>query len=121
MDPNSAPETGDEALAAPASGKHQRFNPWLFFGILALPGIISIIVLAIDSRNYGQSAFLTLIIGSVIAGLICGIHFTLAQRSMATGLKVVIGIVSVIGCAGASFALGMGGCYLIAAVMGAIQ
>lgn len=116
MDPESAPETSAEALTPAAKGC--RFNPWLFFGILAVPGIISILVLSNNSRNYGESALITLIIGSVIAGLICGIHFTITLRSMATGLKVAIGIVSVIGCAGASFALGMGGCFLIATVMG---
>lgn len=118
MDPESTPEISDEVTTPTAKGC--RFNPWLFFGILALPGIISILVLANDNSNYGETALMTLMIGSVIAGLICGIHFTLTLRSMATGLKVAIGIVSVLGCAGASFALGMGGCYLIAVVMGGI-
>ena len=115
MDPESAPKSSTEVSTPAAKGC--RFNPWLFFGILALPGVISILVLSNDNSNYGESALITLIIGSAIAGLICGIHFTLAQRTMAIGLKILIGIVSVIGCAGASFALGMGGCYLIAAVM----
>lgn len=104
---------GDLAGESTLPGKKgSRFNPWLFFGVLAIPGIISIIVATQDTSNYGESAFLTLVICSVIADLICGIHFTLVQRSMATGLKVVIGIVAVVGCAGAAFALGFGGCYL---------
>lgn len=110
MDENSPGDLSGESTLPGRKGS--RFNPWLFFGVLAIPGIISIIVAIKDSSDYGEKAFLTLVICSVIAGLICGIHFTLVQRSMAIGLKVVIGIVSVIGCAGAAFAIGFGGCYV---------
>ena len=95
-----------------------RFKPWLFFGALALPGILSMIVLSIDNSNYGEAGLLTLMFGSVIAGIVCGIHFTVSRNATDGGKKVLIGIFSVIGCALAAFALGTAGCFLIAAVAG---
>ena len=114
---DSEPASNLSKEATPPAHKGPRFNPWLFFGVLVVPGIVSIFVLTQDSSDYGETAFITLLITSIVAGLVCGIHFTLAQRTMTTGLKVVIGIVSVIGCAGASFALGFGGCYLFVLTM----
>ena len=115
MDSEPPTDLSNESTVPAARGS--RFNPWLFFSILAAPGILAIIVFTFDSRDYGEKSLLTLIIGSAIAGLICGIHFTLAQRTMAVGLKVLIGIVAVIGCAGGAFALGMGGCFLFVSIM----
>ena len=68
-----------------------------------------------DTSNI-EPAIITQIVGSIIAGLVCGIYFTLSQRSMATGLKIVIGIVAVVGCGGVAFMLGFLGCALVSEV-----
>ncbi len=91
----------------------KRFKPWLFLGVLLSPAIISLIALSFDDSNYGEVAIYTWAITSILAGIFCGVHFTLAQRSMQTGLKIVIGIASVIGCIIVAAALGMGGCSLV--------
>lgn len=97
----------------PASAPDCRFNPWLFFGFLVAPGILSILTLFADDSNYGENSLLVLGIGSVIAGLVCGIHFARSQNRLSNGVKIAVGFISVIGCAGGAFALGFGGCYLV--------
>lgn len=102
----------------PAATPDCRFKPWLFFSVLVVPGVLSILtMLAGSGRNdYGMSSLMVLATGSVIAGFVCGIHFARIQTRLEPGAKIALGIVSVIGCAGVAFALGFGGCYLIAAV-----
>ncbi|MCH1408918.1 MAG: hypothetical protein L7V87_07790 [Verrucomicrobiales bacterium] len=63
------------------------------------------IVLSFDDSNYGEVAINTWMITSILAGIFCGVHFTLAQRSMQPGLKIVIGIISVIACIALAAAL----------------
>ena len=111
------PDSASLPEAHPATPAGCRFNPWVFFGVLAAPAILSIITLYLDGSNYGESALLVLLIGSIIAGLVCGIHFTLAQKQP-VGVKVFLGIISVVGCAGAAFAIGFGTCFLIQGILG---
>ena len=91
-----------------------RFNPWLFFGVLAAPGILSLLTLGISQGNdYGSLSLLVLLIGSVVAGFVCGIHFARSQGRLSSGARWAVGIVAVLGCAGGAFALGLGGCSLL--------
>ena len=110
------PTPPDPEPGHPAHFSGRRFNPWFFFTVLLLPGIASILTLTQNNRNYGEAALNVLLIGSVIAGLFCGIHFTLIQTRLSRGAKIALGVVSVIGCAGAAFALGIGSCMGLAAL-----
>lgn len=114
MDPLT--DSPDDSLPAahPSTPAPCRFRPWLFFPCLVAPGIASIVTfLAANGDNYGTPALLVLMIGSVIAGFVCGIHFARSQNRLSTGLKWAVGVVSVLGCAGGAFAIGMGGCSLV--------
>lgn len=97
----------------PGSSNPCRFRPGWFFGILAAPGVLSLIMLSVVNDDYGQASLVVLLIGSVFAGLLCGIHFARSQRQLSHGVRWVVGIISVIGCAGGAFAIGMGGCALL--------
>lgn len=116
--PSKPPTDLSRRIPIPAS-RGCRFNPWLFFGLLPIPSLFGFAATLLDLDDYGVSALITLGIFSIFAGLVCGVHFTVAQRSMAIGLKIVIGIISVVGCAGGAFALGIGGCYVIFFLSGA--
>ena len=107
----AAMDTPPEDVSASAV---RRFNPWLFFGFLLAPGLFSAITLMNDQSDYRAMSFVVLAIVSVISGLVCGVHFAMIQRQLSPGVRIVVGIVSVIGCAGAAVALGLGGCYLLA-------
>jgi hypothetical protein len=115
MEPNSPPPL---PTGHPASASGRCFSPWLFFSFLIAPGLVSIFtMLSTSGRNdYGMASFTVLSIGSVIAGFVCGIHFARIQTRLSAGAKIAVGVVSVIGCAGVAFALGFGGCYLLASV-----
>jgi hypothetical protein len=81
--------------------------------------VLSLLTLyATGAKNYGESALLVLIIASVICGTICGVHFIRLQRNMRTGVRWIVGIASVVGCIGAAFAIGMGGCFLSLGAVG---
>ncbi len=112
---NPPPESPPDVPPAmhPASAPDCCFRPWLFFGFLVAPGLFSLATLMLtDGGDYGMEALAVLAIGSVIAGFVCGIHFARIQVRLSTGARWAIGVVSVIGCAGVSFALGIGGCLL---------
>ena len=81
-----------------------------------IPAILSFAALAAGwgKKDYGMGMLTLLVSSSTIAGLICGIHFARSQTQLSVGLRVVIGIVAVIGCAGVAAALGFGGCLLVA-------
>ena len=89
-----------------------RFNPWLFFGVFAAPGIGTTLIMIQNSLD--DLAYLFLLTGSIIAGLFCGIHLAITLgRNQTGGVQIAIGIVSVIGCGLTAFALGLGGCMLV--------
>lgn len=99
----------------PASAPDCRFNPWLFFGFLVLPAVASLLtLLATGGDNYGEDALMVLAVTTLVTGLVCGIHFTSVQRGLSPGLKLVIGTVSIIGCAGVAVAIAFGGCMGVA-------
>jgi len=50
----------------------------LFFGALFSTAIISLIVLSFDRSNYEEVAINTWTITSILAGIFCGVHFTVA-------------------------------------------
>lgn len=104
---DNPPEDAPSALV-------RRFNPWLFFGFLLAPSFFSAITLMNDQSDYRAVSLVVLAIVSVISGLVCGVHFAMIQRQLPIGGRIAVGIVSVIGCAGAAMALGFGGCYLLA-------
>ena len=121
MEPESPPTPPDLPTSPmhPAVEPTCRFRPWLFFPFLLAPGALSLAtLLATNGRDYGTQSLLVLMVGSVIAGFVCGIHFTKIQTRLSPGARWGIGIVSVLGCAGVAFALGIGGCFLTASVVG---
>ncbi len=113
---NSSAEPSDSLPPAhPASPPACRFNPWLFFGFLLLPAVASPLAFwATSGHNYGESAIVVLIGTALLAGLVCGVHFTNVQRGLSPVVRVVVGLVSVVGCAGVSVAIAFGGCMAIA-------
>ena len=101
--------------------ENQVFKPWWFFGALLAPAVATLLVAPLIMRD-DQGYFLTLggtvlPIACLVLGTWCGIHFTLAQRSLSQGLKIVLGVVSVVGCIGVSYGLAFGGCIAIMVLM----
>ena len=97
-----------------------RFNPWLFFGVLSFPALATVATLlfADGEKNYGERSLLVMIVTSVVAGIVCGIHFARAQRQLSAGIRWVVGAIAVVGCAGVSAILAFGGCLAVARSFG---
>lgn len=105
------PPLPDPVGTHPAEPGPCRFRPVWFFAWMLAPAVLSmVIVMTTGMKDYGMLAFSTLAIGSVVGGVICGLHFTLTQPRLSPGARMGLGIVSVIGCMGVAFALGWGGC-----------
>ncbi|MCB1232442.1 MAG: hypothetical protein KDN19_19495 [Verrucomicrobiae bacterium] len=104
------------------TGKRCRFRPWLFFGSLAAPALVTLISPVLLGEDDGLGvAMVVALVGSIIAGLVCGIHFARSMSTLTPGAKIGVGIALVIGCAGGSFLLAFGGCALGAGMAGALH
>ena len=97
----------------PQAPEGRPFNPWLFFGTLTTPGILSLIVILNYSKDYGITALLTLLGTSTVCGFICGVHLAKTRRSSSTISKPLAAFGWGILCALASFGIGFGGCFLL--------
>lgn len=101
----------------PAEAGPCRFRPVWFFVWLLAPALLSMgSIMTTGMKNYGMLAFSTLVIGSVLAGIVCGVHFTVIQPRLSPGARLGLGVVSVIGCMGVAFVIGWGGCFALDAV-----
>ncbi len=107
--PSSQPPLPEAHPAVPSSC---RFNAWLFFGCLLAPAVVSLFATTFLGEEGMAIAVIIALVGSVIAGLICGIHFARSMAQLTKGAKIGLGIVMVVGCAGGAFLLAFGGCAL---------
>ena len=92
-----------------------RFRPSLFFGGLVAPGVLSVATLLLFERDetYALGAFYVLLIGSLLAGILCGGHFVLSQPISSSRARWGWGFLSVILCSAVAVVLGVGGCAVV--------
>lgn len=117
--PPPAPGPPELPSGHPASIPGCRFNPALFFGFLLGPPVLTLMGIVFLGSDTGLAVgMIVALAGSLIGGIVCGIHFARVQRTLSTGAKVGVGIALAVGCAAASFALCFGGCLLGAGMAG---
>ena len=107
------PPARDEV--GPTGGR--RFRPLFFLTWLFLPALLTLgqFFVVPKSDSFGVAVVIA-IFGSLIGGIICGIHFARSMVHLSPGAKVGVGIAMVIGCAGVAFAISFGGCFLGAGI-----
>ncbi|MBL9152656.1 MAG: hypothetical protein JNK37_09235 [Verrucomicrobiales bacterium] len=106
----------------PARGSGSRFRPGLFFGFLFGPPLLTAVGILLLGSDMGLAAAMIIAIGgSLVAGIVCAIHFASCQSSLSTGGRVGVGIALFFGCAAVSFALSFGGCLLGAGLSDAFR
>lgn len=89
-----------------------RFNPWLFFSVLAAPAVVNLLAATFLGDDGLGAAFLMGVGGSAIAGIICGVHFARSMGQLTKGVKIGVGVAMTVGCIGGAFLLAFGGCAL---------
>lgn len=114
MEPHSPPPL---PAGHPASTDRPRFRPVFFFSFLFGPALLTLVgILALGADAGIAAAMILAVAGSLVGGIVCGIHLATCQTSLSTGGKVGLGIATAIGCVAASFALSFGGCLLGASI-----
>ena len=88
----------------------QRFNPWLFFGVLAAPAILSVIAFAFDRSHYGDTPMITWMVSSVAAGLICSSLFILSLQRQGAASFVMLWLLMFVACTALAAIIGVAGC-----------
>ena len=93
------------------------FQPWLILLILGAPSVFSMIALS-SARDYGESAIITLMVGSPIAGIVAACIFgTRFKRPLSgTHIAAILGMIIVFTIA--SVALSFAGCFALFEVFG---
>ncbi len=114
-----------ELPPSPSPRKHP-FRPWLFFGVLVTPAILSLGMILVPTNNsnpYGglENALGALVIGVVGAAIFGGVHVARCQETASIGIKVAIGIGVGLLCGAASLAIAFGGCLVVAEAGGAVS
>lgn len=89
-----------------------RFNPWLFFSVLAAPAVVNLLAGSLFGDDGLGFAVIMGLVGSLIAGIICGVHFARSMGQLTKGVKIGVGIAMTVGCIGGAFLLAFGGCAL---------
>ena len=112
MTPNSDPAGLVTTSARAGVAARWGFRPALFFGGLMAPGVLSVAsYLAFErGETYALGAFFVLLIGSFLAGILCGIHFTGSQSFLSRRARWGWGILSALLCSAVALVLGVGGC-----------
>lgn len=91
--------------------RFDRFNPFLFFGVILAPSVAALLCLV--SQGNGDLLPVIAFAGVPLAGLICGLHFSLTLPNLSPEGRFVTGVVSVIACTAASLLPAYLGCLLI--------
>ncbi len=86
---------------------------WLILGILACPGVLSLIVLMVEPGDYGGNALLPILFGCPIAGIGAAWLFAAGLRKASMGHRVAAGITMALVFTVLSAGLAFGGCMLV--------
>lgn len=118
-DPAEAPALPDDH---PGATLGRRFSPWVFFGFLFGPGLLTLVSIFVLPADAGMAtAMIMALAGSLVGGIVCGIHFARCQSRLTTGGKIGVGIAMALGCGAVAFAISFGGCLLGAGISSNFQ
>ncbi len=98
-------------MSIPSGSPQQpKFN-WTLAAILAFgPSILSFLTLLFDSSNYGESAMMVAIFGSILSGIVFAVHTGMVHADKGPVTYVSLALLFGTAFAVITFALCFGGC-----------
>lgn len=115
MDDSESVQPGQPDEARKTPEKIRRFRPWLFFGVLLGPGVLTVLGILLLPDSALEDLYGFWMIASVpvclVSGLVCGLHLSRSLKIASPAGAIGAGIGSVILCTVMAGALYAGGCY----------